>query len=69
MTPSLRGMIASSRTTQVFVHPLSGPVHLFCGSSWGVHASRVDAVDESRGVQLLRERACAHSGDMACRQH
>ena len=70
MTLSLHGTIASLNTTWVFVYLLST-----CTSSailwslWGVHASRVDAVEESWGVQLLREWACAHSGDMACRQH
>ena len=28
MTPSLRGMIASSKTTQVFVHPLSTGLYI-----------------------------------------
>ena len=42
---------------------------LFCGAFWGVHAARVDAVEESRGVQLLQKWACAHCGDLACKQH
>ena len=31
---------------------------------WGVHESRVDAVKESRGVQLLREWARTHSQEI-----
>ena len=52
--------------------PMEYPhVHLllFCGASWGVHIARVDAVEKSRGIQLLQEWACAHSGDLARRQH
>ena len=45
-----------------------GPVHLFGGSSWVVHASRIDAVEESRGIQL-RENGHVRAVEiwLACR--
>ena len=37
-------------------YPQSAHLLLFCGAFWGVHAARVDAVEESRGVYRITSK-------------